>query len=88
MHVYKKQLEATLAHDVCNRLGRITVPTLVLGGDADLLNPVEKLHELAANIPRAQLHVYPELGHGFMFEARDDVARRILEFLDGVPMHS
>lgn len=81
-HVYRRQLEATLAHNICSRLAQITVPTLVLGGDHDLLNPVAKLEELASKIPKAQLHIYSGLGHGFMFEAREDVAQRILEFLN------
>jgi len=88
LHIYKKQIEGTLAHEVCNRLGQIAVPTLVLGGDSDLMNPAERLRELAAGIPKAQLHVYTGLGHGFIFEARKDVANRILEFLDGIPDYS
>jgi pimeloyl-ACP methyl ester carboxylesterase len=52
------------------------------------MNPAERLRELAAGIPKAQLHVYTGLGHGFIFEARKDVANRILEFLDGIPDYS
>ncbi len=84
IEVYEKQLEATMTHCICERLGEITVPTLVLGGDSDRFNPVERLEELGVKIPMAQIHIYSGLGHGFMFEAREDVTRRILEFLDGI----
>ena len=82
--ISEKQLEATLTHRICKRLGEITAPTLVLGGDSDRLNPVERLEELSAKIPKAQIHIYSGLGHGFMFEAREDVTHRILQFLDGI----
>ncbi len=84
--VYEKQLEATQAHCICKRLAEITIPTLVLGGDSDRLNPVERLEELATRIPKAQIHIYHGLRHGFLFEAREDVVRRILEFLSSVPV--
>ncbi len=84
MDSYRKQLEAVLAHSVCGRLQHVAAPTLVLGGDRDLLNPVENLQELAAEISKAELYVYPGLGHGFMFEAREDVTSRILAFLNNV----
>lgn len=83
MYAYRRQWEALMNYDCCNRLAEIRVPTLVMGGDADRLNPVECLKELANRIPRAELQIYPELGHGFIVEACEEVVKRILLFLDG-----
>ncbi len=52
-----------------------------MGGDADKLNPVACLEELTKGVQGAELQVYHGLGHGFIFEAREDVASRILQFL-------
>ncbi len=47
------------------RLGELTVPTLVLHGDADPLFPLENARALTREIPGAQLHVLAGMGHGF-----------------------
>jgi pimeloyl-ACP methyl ester carboxylesterase len=83
MYAYRRQLEALMNYSCCDRLAEIRVPTLVMGGDADRLNPVERLKELADGIPGAELQIYPGLGHGFIVEAREDVMKCVLSFLDG-----
>lgn len=80
-YVYRGQWKAMMSHSCCDRLSEIHAPTLVMGGDADQLNPVERLRELAEGIPRAELQIYPGLGHGFIMEAREEVVKRILSFL-------
>ena len=69
-------------YDCCRRLSEIRIPTLVMGGDADRLNPVDRLRELADGIQGAELEIYHGRGHGFIVEAREDVVKRILLFLD------
>jgi pimeloyl-ACP methyl ester carboxylesterase len=70
-----------MSYDCCDRLSNIKTPTLVMGGDADQINPVERLRELADRIPGAELEIYPGLGHGFIVEAREEVVKRIRVFL-------
>jgi pimeloyl-ACP methyl ester carboxylesterase len=60
---YLRQLTACRAHDVADRLGEITAPTLVIHGDADPLVRIENGRYLAANIPGARLIVYDGVGH-------------------------
>ena len=55
-----------------------------MGGDADQLNSVKRLRELADWIPGAELEIYPGLGHGFIVEAREEVVKRIQVFLKSV----
>jgi 3-oxoadipate enol-lactonase len=48
VHAYLAQLSAIQTHDTTARLGEITVPTLVLAGEEDILIPVSlsrRLHE-------------------------------------------
>jgi len=82
IYAFRRQWEALMNYDCCNRLQEIRAPTLVMGGDTDQLNSVERLKELADGILGAELQIYPRLGHGFIVEAREEVAKRILLFLE------
>lgn len=63
--------QATMAHrleqldefDVTDRLWNLHTPTLVLGGERDLVTPPADLRDLARQIPSAEFHLIPEAGH-------------------------
>ncbi len=60
-----RQLLATLACPSRREaLKRVTVPTLVIHGDADPLVPVEAGIDTADHIPNAKLLIIPGMGHG------------------------
>ena len=63
--------DACLTHDAFDRLPEITAPTLVVGGEKDLALGGEASREIAARIPGAKLHMYPQWGHGLYEEAKD-----------------
>ena len=71
---------ACLNHDAYDGLGSITAPTLVIGGEKDLSLGGDASREIAAAIPGAKLHMYPQWGHGLYEEAGDfnDLIRRVL----------
>ena len=73
------QLEARSHHDVWNRLGSITCPTLVAGGRFDGIAPAENSATIASRVADATLRMY-DGGHLFMVQ---DAAAMpdILEFL-------
>jgi 3-oxoadipate enol-lactonase len=74
-----RQLEARSRHDVCDRLARITCPTLVASGRFDAIAPPANGEFIAAAIPDAELHVY-QGGHAFF--AQDPAALPdVLSFL-------
>jgi pimeloyl-ACP methyl ester carboxylesterase len=83
MHVdgYLRQLEACRAHDVSQRLGEITAPTLVIHGDADPLVPIENGRYLAEHIDGARLIVYEGVGHIPEVECDEQFNADLLGFL-------
>lgn len=68
--------------DWYGRLSAITAPTLVANGDKDGAFPVIDSVVLAREIPGAQLVVYPDSGHGFLFQYAERFAADTLAFLD------
>lgn len=71
---------ASSGHDAWDALARITAPTLVVHGTADLVTPPGNAEQLAKSIPAAELHL--EVGglHGLHLESTA-VRARILRFL-------
>ena len=68
--------------DFRNDLPRITLPTLVLHGDADMSNPLPLCgRKTAALMPNAKLKVYEGAPHGFIFTHMDRVNADLQEFL-------
>lgn len=56
-------------------------PTLVANGDADVMVPTINSHRLAASIPGASLVIYPDAGHGGIFQHHAEFVAAVLEFL-------
>jgi pimeloyl-ACP methyl ester carboxylesterase len=54
---YGRQATAYLQHDVVDRLSRIQAPTLVVGGEQDLLTPPWIVEEVASAIPGAKFRM-------------------------------
>lgn len=80
-HGYMLQLQACLAHDTYNELDQISVPTLVIHGDADKLVPYENGLTLKQRIKGAEFHTVPGAGHLYVTEDQDTVNKRVVEFL-------
>ena len=62
-------------------IGNISVPTLVIGGEADRLTPPKYARYLHEHIPHSRLVMVPRAGHMVMLEAPDVVAREIATFV-------
>jgi 3-oxoadipate enol-lactonase len=69
-------------HDRALDLGRIRAPTLVLHGERDLLVPVSNARKLADGIEDAELHVFPDAGHGFEFERLEATCSIVSDWLE------
>ena len=75
----------TSLEDIAAQVGDISVPTLVIAGALDRVDPPIRLQaELLVRIPQAVMHVLPETGHLSMLESPDAVAAQIAAFCDGL----
>ena len=63
------------------RLQNMTVPTLVLSGEADLLSPPALMRMLAAGIPTSRFVSLPEAGHAGFWERPQVWNGLVLEFI-------
>jgi pimeloyl-ACP methyl ester carboxylesterase len=72
---------STSLEDIAARVGDIDVPTLVIAGALDRVDPPIRLQaELLPRIPQAVMHVLPGTGHLSMLESPDAVAGLIAAF--------
>jgi pimeloyl-ACP methyl ester carboxylesterase len=79
---WRAQFEAANAWIRAARpIEQISVPTLVVHGDADRVVPVENGRELARRIPGAELRELPGRGHVLILEEPDEFNRLVLDFL-------
>ena len=62
-------------------LSNIHQPALILNGDSDKMVPTKNTIDLAQRLPNSQLVVYPDAGHGGVFQFHDDFVKRTLAFL-------
>jgi pimeloyl-ACP methyl ester carboxylesterase len=62
--------------------GRITLPTLVLAGEADFAAPPEESLALAAGLPAGTARLLPGRGHFPMLEAAEDFAAEVNSFIN------
>ncbi|NMM88373.1 alpha/beta hydrolase [Rhodococcus sp. SRB_17] len=62
-------------------LSRITAPTLIANGDHDRMVPSNLSDDLHRRIPGSKLIIYPDSGHGGIFQYHDTFAPAAVEFL-------
>lgn len=68
--------------EVRSRLGELSMPILVANGIQDVMIPAYRSYVIAQEAPNAKLVLYPNSGHGFLFQYPDDFAGEVNRFLD------
>ena len=66
------------------QLAAIKQPVLVVNGNDDLIAPAINSYVLYQHIPGAQLSLYPDSGHGSLFQHHALFVSQVNTFLDGV----
>jgi proline-specific peptidase len=66
---------------VVDRLGEITIPTLVMAGRDDFVFPPEAQEELTASIPHARLKIIERAGHNSFWEQPTEALASVRDFL-------
>ena len=69
-------------HAMLNRLAGITHPTFVANGDSDPMILPKFSYLLTGLIPDARVKIYPDAGHGFLFQHHEDFGDDVIAFLD------
>jgi pimeloyl-ACP methyl ester carboxylesterase len=64
-------------------LGKISQPVFVANGDNDLMVASSHSADMARRIPNAKLTIYPDSGHGGIFQYHQEFVEEALEFLEG-----
>ena len=65
-------------------LSRITQPVFVANGDDDLMVASSHSTDMARRLPNAHLTIYPDSGHGGVFQHHEDFVPEALAFLNGL----
>ena len=63
-------------------LSRIDHPVLVMNGDHDRMVPTSNTVDMADRFPNAELKIYPDAGHGGVFQYHDEFVAQVLDFLE------
>ena len=72
---------ASVSHTVGEFSDAFTMPTLLITGDRDDLTPLRAQLELQRRVPGAELKITPGVGHLVHYEAADDAAKWVTEFV-------
>jgi pimeloyl-ACP methyl ester carboxylesterase len=78
---FEAQANACASHDVLDRLGEISAPTLVTAGAQDRFVPLTLSVDLAAALPCSRLEVFKRTGHVHHFEEVDRFNALVEEWL-------
>src|SRR5258705_1096723 len=62
-------------------LETVQPPFLVANGDDDVMVPLSNSFELARRLPKAQLSIFPDAGHGGIFQHHAAFVQQALDFL-------
>jgi pimeloyl-ACP methyl ester carboxylesterase len=62
-------------------LSGIQQPVLAMNGESDKMVPTKNTVDLDRRLPNSQLVIYPDAGHGGVFQFHEDFVKRALEFL-------
>jgi pimeloyl-ACP methyl ester carboxylesterase len=80
---FRAQLKAIHAWGVQqpSDLSTIKQPVFVANGDHDRMVPTSNTFDLANRLPNSELKIYPDAGHGGIFQFHDEFVPQALEFL-------
>lgn len=72
-------IDAEDKHNLKDQIGKIKVPTLLVGGEEDYFYPIR---ETAAAMPNAEVIIYEKFGHNAWLDNRRQFHKDVLSFLN------
>ena len=88
LHAIVRQDQAVKRHNLCDRLGDIRQPVLILHGRQDQMVPVARGEELQRELPNARLRILDPAGHQFHSEQFATVLPLVIRFVEDVESHT
>lgn len=84
MATFRRQLTAIEAwgKQASQDLGVVRNPVLVANGDHDIMVPSSNSVDMARRLPNVELVLYPDAGHGGIFQYHEAFVSKAREFLD------
>jgi pimeloyl-ACP methyl ester carboxylesterase len=84
LSVLKAQLKAieTWGHDQPADLSVFKLPVFIANGDADRMVPTPNSYDMAKRFPNAQIKIYPNSGHGGIFQYHKEFIPQAIDFLN------
>lgn len=82
---FRRQLRAIKKRGTApaDNLSRITMPTLIINGDNDTMVPTSNSYQMHELIKNSELLIFPNAGHGSIFQYAIPAAEKISSFLKG-----
>lgn len=83
LSVLRAQLKAieTWGHDQPADLSVFKLPVFIANGDADRMVPTPNSYDMAKRFPNATLKIYPNAGHGGIFQYHEEFIPQAIDFL-------
>lgn len=72
-----RMLAEMFRDDQLDRLGRVTQPAIVIGGEHDPIIPPEWVRDMASRMPRGEAVIVPDAPHALNFSAPRDLVEAI-----------
>lgn len=84
LSVLEKQLKAieTWGHDQPADLSVFKLPVFIANGDNDRMVPTPNSYDMAKRFPNAEIVIYPNSGHGGIFQYHEKFIKSALTFLN------
>lgn len=86
LYQHIRQLIPYYVNAVSSDLKVLQKPVLLIWGEKDQQNPLKYGERLLRDIPASRLTVIPDAGHMVLFDAPDEVAGAINDFIDQLPV--
>lgn len=77
-----KAILAWSAEKSSDELSRILQPSLVVNGNKDIMFPTINSYNLFQHLPNARLSLYPDSGHGAIYQYADRFVKEAADFLE------
>ena len=72
--------DSIITHDTWDRLGEIAVPSLLMGGEDDVITTAPHMIEMSKRMKQAEARMFPNTLHGFMVE-RPETFQIMVDFM-------